>query len=173
MKHEHADLALGQLLAALGVDDLGQEVVLVDVRAVALLDALARDARADHLGEAVGVGRAHAEAAVDLGPHRLRPRLGADDREAQADLVGPDAALLELLRERERIARRAGDDVRAEVGDQQQLPLRHAARDRHDGHAEPLGAVVEPEAAGEQPVAEARCGASSRARRRASRGCAR
>ena len=55
---EHAHLALAQLLAALGIDDLGQEMVLVDVRSAALLDALAGDAWPDRLGEPVGVARA-------------------------------------------------------------------------------------------------------------------
>ena len=126
----------------------------MDVRAVALLDALAGDARADHLRQAVGVGGAHPETTVDLGPHRLRPRLGADGRVAQADLVGPDAPFLERLRQREGVARRAGDHFGPEVGDQRQLPLGHPARGGHDGHPEPLRAVVVAESSGEQPVAE-------------------
>src|SRR5207244_11962632 len=41
---EHALLAFGKRLARLLIDDLGQDMVPVDVRARALLDALARDA---------------------------------------------------------------------------------------------------------------------------------
>ncbi len=116
-------------------------------------DALAGDAGTDHFGQPVVVARANAETAVDLDSHRLRPGLGADDREAEADLVGTDAPALELLREREGIAGRARDHVGAEVGDQKQLPFGHSPGDGYDGHPEPLGAVVEPEPAGEQPVA--------------------
>ena len=70
-------LALGERLARLRIDDLGQEVILVDVRAVALFDTLAGDAGSDHLGEPEDVGAAHAQAGVDLVAHRLGPGLRA------------------------------------------------------------------------------------------------
>ena len=44
-------------------------------------------------------------------------------------------------------------DLGPEVGDQPHLPLGLPAGHRDDGAAEPLGAVVRAEAAGEQPVA--------------------
>src|SRR5260370_1042806 len=72
-EHELALFALGEQHTRPRVDDRGQEVVLVDVRAGTLLDALARDARADHLGEPEDIRAAEAQAGVDLVPHRLRP----------------------------------------------------------------------------------------------------
>jgi hypothetical protein len=128
-------------------------VVLVDVQAVACLDALARDARADHLRQPEQVRRPDAQARVDLLPHAFGPRLGAECREAEARLVRRDAALCEGLHERQRVARRARDDVRPQVLDERQLPLSHAARHGHDVHAEAATAVVQAEAAREEPVA--------------------
>ena len=72
----------------LRVDDLGEEVILVHVRAGALLGALARHARTDDLGEPEDVRAADAEACVDLLTHALGPRLGSDDGEAQAVVLG-------------------------------------------------------------------------------------
>jgi hypothetical protein len=119
----------------------------------ARLDALARDAGADHLGEPVDVDARDAEARVDLCAHLLRPRLGAAHRKAQADLAGLDAPLGERLRERERVARGARDQVRPEVLDQHQLALGQAAGHRDDRQPEPFTARMQAEAAGEEPVA--------------------
>jgi hypothetical protein len=105
------------------------------------------------ISEAEDVRRADAEARVDLCAHVLGPRLGAESREAQADLVRGDAAFLEGLREQQRVTRRAGDQVRAKVLDQRQLPLGHPARDRDDVQAERLASSVQPEASGEEAVA--------------------
>lgn len=52
-ENEHSLLAFGQWLARLGVDDLGQEMILVHVRSRSLLGALAGDSWADDLGEPV------------------------------------------------------------------------------------------------------------------------
>ncbi len=150
---EHALVALGERLARLGVDDLREEVVLVDVRARPLLHALAGDARSDDLREAVEVGRAHPEPGVDLGPHPLGPRLGSHHGEAHAEVVGREAALRERAREGQGVARRARDRVGAEVLDERQLALRHASGDGDDVQAEALAARMEPEAAGEEAVA--------------------
>src|SRR5262249_19683890 len=48
--------------------------------------------------------------------------------------------------------RRRDDDVGLEIEDQLHLPFGHAAGDWDDGAAEPLGAVVHAETAGEQAV---------------------
>ena len=74
-----AELAVGQHLAGDRVDDLGVEVVLPDVQAVLGLDALLGDAGAHHLGQSVDVGRVDAGPGLDLGPHLVGPRLGAED----------------------------------------------------------------------------------------------
>ena len=60
---------------------------------------------------------------------------------------------LHLVEDREEVRRRHHDHARPEVDDQLHLPLGHAAADRHHRAAEPLGAVVRAEPAGEQPVA--------------------
>ena len=128
-------------------------MILVDVGAGSLLDALARDAGADDLGEPVEIRAPHAETAVDLGAHPLRPRLGTDGSEAEADVVRGDAALGERAGERQRVARRTGDHVGAKVLDERELSLRHASGHRDDVQPQRLASVVEPEPAREQPVA--------------------
>ena len=68
-------------------------------------------------------------------------------------LRGIDALTAEFVQHRQHVGGRDGDDVGLEVGDELHLPFRHAARNRDHRHAEPLGAVVQPEPAREQAVA--------------------
>ena len=69
------------------------------------------------------------------------------------DLRGSRPCLLNSSENRQHVARRHRDDVGLEVVDQLHLPLGHAAGDRHHRAAEPFGAVMRAEAAGEQAVA--------------------
>ena len=69
------------------------------------------------------------------------------------DFRGIEALPLELVENGQHVARRHRDDVGLEVVDQLHLPLGHATGDRHHGAAEPFGAVMRAEAAGEQAVA--------------------
>ena len=69
------------------------------------------------------------------------------------DLRGSRLLALELVEDRQHVARRHRDDVGLEIVDQLHLPLGHAAGHRHHGAAEPLGAVMRAEAAGEQAIA--------------------
>ena len=68
-------------------------------------------------------------------------------------LARVDALGLHLVEDRQEVRRGHHDDPRLEVHDQLHLPLGHAAADRDDRAAQPLGAVVRAEPAGEQPVA--------------------
>ena len=86
--------------------------------------------------------------------HGLAPGLGAEAAVAQREPAQVDAHAVRDLGDVERIGRRRAQDARAEILHQHHLPLGGAAGDRHGGQAEPLGAVVESEPAGEQPVAE-------------------
>ena len=64
-----------------------------------------------------------------------------------------DALMAEFVEDGEHIARRRQQHLRLEIGDQPHLALGHARGDRHDGHAEPLGAVMCAEPAGKEAVA--------------------
>ena len=90
---------------------------------------------------------------LDLAAHRLRPGLGAEDADAQLQGGRVDAQLPHRLGHVQRVRRRAGEHGRAEVLEDHDLALGVAARDRDDRRAEPLGAVVHAEPAGEQAVA--------------------
>ena len=146
-------LAVGQHCAGLGIDDLGVEVVLPDVEAVLAFDAFDRDARADGLGAAVYVDRLHGESGLDLLAHRLGPWFGAVNADLQraAPRVQPPA--LELIGDRKHVGRRHGNNPGLEVADHPDLTLGEPARCGDHGAAELLGAGMEAEAAGEEPVA--------------------
>ena len=152
-KDELAGLSVGARAARVRVDDLGIEVILPDVRAVLGFEAFAGDARADHFGESVDVDGIDREAVLDLAPHRLGPGLGAVNADGERGAPRIDALAIELVGDRQHVARRHHDDARAKIPNQLDLPLGHAARSRDDRATEPLGAVVDAEAAGEEPVA--------------------
>ena len=137
----------------LGVDDLEQEVILPAVQAVLHLAAFAGDARPDDLRQAVDVDRLDAEPRLDVAAHGVGPRLGAEDADVQRQFAEVDAHAFGDFGDVERVGRRRAQDVRAEILQQRHLPLGAAARQRHHGAAEPLGAVMRAEPAGEQAVA--------------------
>src|SRR5438128_4951355 len=85
-QHELALLARAERLAAPRVDDLGQEVVVGNVQALARL-ALTGDAGTDDLAEAVDVVGRTAEPGLERAPHAVRPRLGAEHPVAQPRLL--------------------------------------------------------------------------------------
>ncbi len=87
--------AVGQDLAGVGVDDLGDEVVLTDVHAV-LLGALEGDAGAGKLGQAINIIGLDAQLVLDVAAHLLGPGLGAEDAGLELDLI-PQAALVDGL----------------------------------------------------------------------------
>ena len=128
-------------------------MVFPDHRAVLALDALAGHARAHHLGQAVDVDRVDRRSGFDLAPHRLGPGLGAEDadRHRHRRRVQPFAS--ELLDDHLHVAGRDHDDVGLEINNQLHLLLGLAAAHRHHGAAQPLGAVMRAQAAGEQAVA--------------------
>ena len=141
-------LAVGQHGAGLGIDDLGVEVVLPDVKAVLALDALDRDAGADGLGAPVHVDRLHGETGLDLGAHRLGPGLRAVHADLQRGAPRVPALTLELVGDRQQVGGRDGDDPGLEVADHPDLTLGEPARCGDHRAAQLLGARVEAEAAG-------------------------
>ena len=90
---------------------------------------------------------------LDLVPHRLGPRLGAEDADLQAGRARIDPLARELLDQHLHVRGRDHDDLRLQVGDQLDLLLGLPARHRDHGAAGALGAVVRAEAAGEEAVA--------------------
>ena len=150
---ELARLAVGERLERLGVDDLRVEVVLEDVQARAV-GAVAADAGAGDLGEAVDVVRDEAGVLLDLVAHLLGPGLGAEDAVLQGHLLAEvDALLVAFVDDVQEVARRARDRGDAEVLHQHQLAVGVAAGDGQHRAAVGLGAVVQHEAAGEEAVA--------------------
>ncbi len=119
------------------------------MRAVPRLDAFGGDARSHHLRQTVDVERRQRERALDGLAQPLGPRLGPEDArpEAQAGRIG------DMVGDRKRVARGAAEDLGAEILEQLCLARCVPSRRRHDRAAEPLGAVVEAETAGEEAVA--------------------
>ena len=123
------------------------------VEAVAHLEALGRDARAAHLGQAVEVHRAEPrQRALDLAAQPVGPRLAAEQPELELQGAGIDPRVLHGLPDDDRVRGRRDENLRAEVVEEHRLPRRHTARDRHDGRADPLRTLVEPVPAREEAV---------------------
>ena len=128
-------------------------MILPDRRPVLGLDELAGHARPHHFAQAIEVDGVDAEPPLDLGAHALGPWLGAEQADAHRGAARIDALALELVGDRQHVGRRHQHDPRAELADELDLALAEAARHRHHGAAQPLGAVMRAEAAGEQAVA--------------------
>jgi hypothetical protein len=135
------------------IDDLGEEVVLVEMQARAPVQALGRDAGAGHLRQAIHVQRRQPEPQLDLGAERRGPWLAAEDADLECQVVGTKAGFGDRLGDPQRVGGRREQRLRAQVVQECDLPRGHAARHRDDGRAEPLGALVEAQPAGEQAVA--------------------
>src|SRR6185295_6674034 len=78
-EHELASLAVRQDLPAHGIDDLGIEVVLPDMKTVLAFHALVGDAWPHHFRQAVNVDGMHVAGLLDLLTHAVGPRLGPED----------------------------------------------------------------------------------------------
>ena len=128
-------------------------MIFPDVEPVLGLDAFVGDAGAHHLGQAVDVDASHVERVLDLGAHGVGPGLGAEDADLERRAARVDALGAELVEDRQHVARRHHDDVGREIDDELHLPLGHAAGDRDDGAAQPLGAVMRAKSAGEEAIA--------------------
>ncbi len=150
--HQLARLALAHRTAALGVDHFEQEVVLPAVQSSLAL-AFAGDSGPHDFRQSVDVDRLEAQSRLDLAPHRVAPRLGAEHADVERAFGQVDTLFFRKLGNRQRVRRCRAENACAEIQDQCNLPLRRPARHRHDGGTEPLGAVMRPQAAGEQPIA--------------------
>ena len=128
-------------------------MILPDVQAILGLDAFLRDAWPHDFGQAVNVDGVHVEGLFDLLAHGVGPRLRAEDADLQRTFARVETLASELVEDRQHVGRCDHDDRWLEVLDQRHLALRHAAGDRNDGAAEPLGAVVGAKPAGEEAVA--------------------
>ena len=151
-EHEFAGFAVGQRLAAIRVDDLGIEVVFEDMDAV-LAVALGPHAGPDDLGQPVDVVGLDAGGLLDVLPHGVGPGLGAEDAGPQGKRAEIDAHFLGAVEDVQEVAGRATDGGDAEILHDHDLPVGVAAGGRDHGGPQPLAAIVQPQAAGEQPVA--------------------
>src|SRR4051794_17894255 len=111
-----------------------------------------RDAWAHHFGQPVNINSAQGERLLDLASHSLSPGLRTEDPDFEAARSRIDAARAEFVQETKHVARRHHHDVRLEVEDQLDL-ARCLATGHWDNHAaEPLGAIMCAQSAGEQAV---------------------
>ena len=145
-------MPVGHRFERFGIDDLDQVMVFVHVHA-GLAAALEGDAlvRPSRRGRRCRAPRYPGR--FDLPAHLVGPGLGAVKADPDRQVVGQQAAVARRFSEVEGIRRRAAEGRDAEVAHELELAVGVAARDRQDGGAEPLAAVVQAEAAGEQAVA--------------------
>src|SRR5439155_26001965 len=116
------------------------------------LDAFAGDARPHHFRQAVDIDRVDAGTRLDLGAHRIGPRLRAKDPDLKRTVGRIEALAREFLDDVEHVGRRHHDDARLEILDQLDLLFGLGARHRDHGATELFGTVVGAETAGKQAV---------------------
>ena len=105
------------------VDNLGVEVVFVDVAAVLHLTLVA-DRGTHDLGESVDVVAFQSQTFLNLQAHLLGPWLGTKGTHAQFNLVFRDAHLIHGFSQIEGIRRGAGNTCHTEVAYKFQVFLR-------------------------------------------------
>ena len=127
-EHQLAVFAIGHRLQGVGVDDLGEEVVLGQVQAAHLL-ALEGHARAHDLGQAVHVAVLHAKLLGDLVAHALAAGLGAEDAGANLQIgCRVDTHLDGGIGDMQGVGRRAREHVDLHVLEHLDLTLRCCPR---------------------------------------------
>ena len=87
--------AIRKGLACLGIDDLDEELVFVDVETLAEM-ALAGDPGAQDLRRAVGVDRLDVEAFLQLPSQGSAPSLAAEETQSQGQRLQADLRLVEV-----------------------------------------------------------------------------
>ena len=151
-EHQLPLAPLGEDLAGVGVDDLSDEVVLVDMH-TRLGRALEGYAGAGQLGQAIDVVGFNPQGVLDVLAHLLRPCLRAEDARLQGDLIRGEAHLLHGLSDVGGVGGGAAQDGGLQILDEHNLPL-GIARGGGDGEtAHPMGPAVQAGAAGEQAIA--------------------
>ena len=138
-------------LTGLRIDDLGNEMIFVDVHA-ALLFTLEGYTRSGDLGQSVDIISLDAQFALDLVPHFLCPGLCTEDTCLQADIILGASHFIETLCQISRIRRCAAKDRRIQIPHELDLTLCISGR-HGDGQASHLvGTAVKSRASGEQTV---------------------
>ena len=150
--HQFAGFAIGEGRQRLRVDDLDDVGIFPDMQPV-LLGTFESDARAVHLGKPERVVGLDAEHRFDAPPMLLGMRLGADDQRMQPRIparVQPFGR--ENLVQPPQVAGNRMRHRRAEIPHQLDLAQAVAGAGGNRQAAESFDAVLEAEAAGEQPV---------------------
>ena len=151
-EHQLALLSLGEYLSGIGVNDLRDEVVLVDVHSL-LRGALEGDARPAELREAVDIVGLDAQGGFDVPAHLLAPGLGAEDTGLQRDILGLIAHFPHPLPQESGIAGGAAENGGLQIHNEHNLTVGVAGAGGDGEAAHLVAAAVETGAAGEQTVA--------------------
>ena len=142
----------GQGLQSHRVDDFGEEVVFKHMEAGLGFETLDGHARAEDLGQAVNVQGVEAEALFNLLTHAFGPGFRPENPHPELGLGEVHPHFLAHLRQIQGEGRGAADDGGAEVLDEHDLAAGLAAGYRDDRGAQPLGAIVDSQAAGKQAI---------------------
>ena len=143
--------AVGEDFTGLGIDDLRDEVVFIDVHAV-LAGTLKSHAGTGDLGESVDVISLDPELVLDVMAHFLGPGFCAENTGFELDLVA-HAALSDRLGKIGSIRRRAAQDSGAQICHKLELAVGIAGRHGERQGSELVRAAVEARTACEKAVA--------------------
>ncbi len=150
---QFARRSIRQGLAGLGVDDLGDEVVLENMQSVLRFNAFDGHSGTHHFAQAVDVHGLEVELAFNFLAHALGPGFGSENAGLELEVTEADAHIFCRLRDVQRVGRSAGEHGRAEILHDHHLAFGVAAGDRDDRGTQSFSTVVHPESAGEQTVA--------------------
>ena len=152
-EHQLAQFPVRQHFARLRVDDLGQEVILPDDRAVFRLDTFVGDTRPHDLGQPVDIDGVHVERLFHLAPHRIGPGFGPEDADFERRASRVQTKLMILLKDIEHIGGRDHDRLGREILNERHLPLGHPTRHRDRRGPQPFDPVMRAQTAGKEAIA--------------------
>ena len=143
--------AYGKHFAGVGIDDLGNEVILIDMHA-GLCFTLKGNTWAGDLRQAVDIVSLDTQAVLNILTHLLTPGFRAEDTGLQLDLI-PQTTLVDGLCQISCVRGGAAQDGGAQVGHKLQLTVRIAGGHGKGQTTGLVRAAMQTHTAGEQAVA--------------------
>ena len=151
-EHQLTRLSHRQGLKGYRVDNLGEEMVFVDVRAVLHLTLVA-DAGAHHFGKSVDVKALQTQTSLNLLTHALRPRLSTEGTHTQLQVFLLNAQLIHCLSQIQGVRGGTSQTCNTQVANQLQMLLRVTRSCRDTRGTQVLHTIVSAQTARKQAIA--------------------